>query len=137
MSKAAAILSEAGLKATPTRLGVLEILLREHGPHSIEDLRKRLKKGSCDKVTVYRTLEALEKAQLLTQCALGDGRARYEYRSPDHSHHHHILCTACRSVEPVDGLCLPPQWEASLAQRGYRNLTHRLEFLGLCQNCAA
>jgi Fur family ferric uptake transcriptional regulator len=125
-------LKASGLKLTRTRRGLLEVLLREHGPFSIEELQTRLG-GSCDIATIYRNMTAFEEQELVRACDFGDGLTRYEWAG-GHGHHHHIICQRCRSVEELD-ICVVEELEKLVSSRGYANVSHRLEFYGICQNC--
>ncbi|MFX6011468.1 transcriptional repressor, partial [Acinetobacter baumannii] len=51
--------------------------------------------------TVYRSLEALEKLDLVQSVDIGDGERRYEVIEPG-EHHHHIICTDCHSSVHLD-----------------------------------
>jgi Fur family ferric uptake transcriptional regulator len=131
------LLRTTGLKVTPPRQAVLKVLLDQHGPLSVEQIQRSLKRGECDLVTIYRTTAALEKAQVLTRCDFGDGISRYELTGEHGAHHHHhILCTECRKVESVE-FCLHDSWTSVLKSRGYSQAKHRLEFSGICSSCSA
>jgi Fur family ferric uptake transcriptional regulator len=93
-------------------------------------------------MTVYRTLDLLERTGVVHRIALADGQARYELRSTTkRDHHHHLICTACgRIVDYSDfvseELELVHKTEESLARKhGFRILDHNIEFLGLCEKC--
>jgi len=128
------ILRQAGLKITRSRTALLEALSQGHGPHSPEELFDKLDRDLCDLVTVYRTLSSFEEKGLVRRCEFGDGKARYELEHADH-HHHHLVCRRCRAVQPLDP-CSIEGLEKSLKGSGYSDITHRLEFFGLCPKCA-
>src|SRR3990167_8302862 len=128
------ILREAKLKVTEPRKKVLKVLMEKHGPLSIEEIRKSMRKGECDLVTIYRSVSVLEKCGLLVRCDFGDGIARFEYGDSTDHHHHHIICRKCKDVEPLE-VCVNEQWKSLLDTRGYTDLSHSLEFFGLCPNC--
>ena len=60
LDEALAVLKEAGHRITAPRRALLELLQREHGPFSADELHRRLPTGLCDPVTVYRCLGTLE-----------------------------------------------------------------------------
>lgn len=128
-------LRTGGLKLTRTRKALLELLLHEHGPFSIEEIQQRLT-VACDIVTIYRNMMAFETQGLVTSCDFGDGLARYEWAHGGEAHHHHIICQNCRRVEELE-LCMVAELEKLVASRGYAQVTHRLEFYGLCRDCQA
>jgi Fur family ferric uptake transcriptional regulator len=68
----------------------------------------------------------------------GDGVARYELAgTEEEGHHHHLVCTQCsRVVELTE--CLPVRMQQEIAERhGFSEVTHRLEFFGICDRCRA
>ena len=101
-----ALLRDRGLRATSSRLAVLQHL-RAHGggqPLSHADLVERLSAGSWDPATIYRNLTDLVEAGLARRTDLGDHVWRFEVVSSGHdaSGHPHFVCTECGTVE-----CLP------------------------------
>jgi len=133
LERALKALREAGLKLTTPRREILRTLTREHGPFTMEELHRRMKKISCDLVTVYRSLATLEEVGLVRRCDFGDGSVRYEFLEPGH-HHHHLICRNCRRVETLDS-CLVEEMELDIRKKGYANLSHSLEFFGVCPVC--
>jgi Fur family ferric uptake transcriptional regulator len=128
------ILKQSGLKVTPSRLALLEVFTKEHGPFSPEDIFKKIKKNTCDLVTVYRCLTVFEDKKLIHRCLWGDGISRYEFRGNKSTHHHHILCRGCKHVFPIED-CLLEDIEKKLEKKGFFQITHFLEFVGTCKNC--
>lgn len=52
----------------------------------------------------------------------------------DRHHHHHIVCRTCGKIENVEA-CILGELEKMLAQKGYTDLSHSLEFFGVCESC--
>lgn len=122
------------LRVTRPRKAILEILLKNRKPVTIEDLHRELRPGLCDLATVYRCLAAFEKLSLVRRCHFHDGTSLYEIEmGPDH--HHHIVCTSCEKVEALD-FCVVEGLERLVRERGYRDVSHMLEFFGVCGECA-
>ena len=136
-SNVPALLRQSGLKATKTRIAILDILHASHGPFSVQEIYQRLLKSrerpSCDVVTVYRALSRLEESDLVVRCDFGDNIARYEIVHGTH-HHHHIVCTSCHRVDPVAECPVGKDWEKRIAT-GYKDVSHKLEFFGTCPAC--
>lgn len=128
-------LKKSRLKVTEARLSVLRALLGNHGPFSAEDLHHLLTQKSCDLATIYRTLTSLEKAGLINRCEFGDGTARYELLHGASHHHHHVICRGCKKVEVLDD-CELEDIDQFATKRGFKNVTHSLEFFGVCPSCA-
>lgn len=128
------VLRQHRLRITRPRKAILETLFAQEGPVTIEDIHRQLESGLCDLATVYRCLAAFEKLNLVRRCHFHDGTSLYEIDlGPDH--HHHIVCTACNKVEALD-FCVVEGLERLVRDRGYRDVSHMLEFFGVCGDCA-
>jgi Fur family ferric uptake transcriptional regulator len=130
------LLRKASLKATKSRLSIIGFLFHKHGPFTPDEIFQNVGKEDVDLTTVYRTVTALEKIGILVRCEFGDGVARFEFPGNiDMSeHHHHVICRRCKKVTALE-LCLSDKWKKTLAQMGYTELSHTLEFFGVCQAC--
>jgi Fe2+ or Zn2+ uptake regulation protein len=96
----------------------------------LEAVRRRV--PGADFSTVFRAMQALERAGVVDQVDLGDGRARYETRR---EHHEHIRCTVCGTVAEVPG-CVVEDAVAQVQRRtGYRVSSHQVVFAGVCRPC--
>jgi Fur family ferric uptake transcriptional regulator len=123
-------------RVTAPRQAILELLRGQDHPLSCRAVFGGLPSGSCDLATVYRSLRMLESLQLVKRFDLGDGLARFELVRPgDDGHHHHLVCTGCSQVVELDE-CFPTELERRIAARnGYKAVTHKLEFFGVCPEC--
>ena len=130
---ACARLKSAGLRITQPRIAILEALSRRESPASIEQLHKELTNDSCDLVTVYRCLAVFEELGLVRRCFFHNGTSLYEM-SLDPPRHHHVVCKTCGKVERLD-ISLAEDVEHMLRDRGYDQVTHMLEFFGVCPDC--
>tara|TARA_B100001939_G_scaffold81045_1_gene68908 strand:- start:1162 stop:1608 length:447 start_codon:yes stop_codon:yes gene_type:complete len=122
-------------RITKPREEILELLGKEEHPVTARTLHEKLSK-SCDLVTVYRSLKMLESMHLVKRFDFGDNTARYELICPDdHGHHHHLICRECRTVVEIEE-CFDSELESKIAKKhGFKNVTHQLEFFGLCSSC--
>jgi Fur family transcriptional regulator, ferric uptake regulator len=127
-------LKAANLKLTPARLSLLAILTNEHGPFTLEDLHKKSGRRKFDFATVYRSLTAFEREGLVRRCDFGDGQVRYEWVHVSSKHHHHVICRGCRSVQSFEN-CVVEELEKQLKKLGYSDISHSLEFFGVCSAC--
>jgi Fur family transcriptional regulator, ferric uptake regulator len=128
-------LRNSGLRITEPRIGVLEALLNGHGPFTTEEIYSFVhEKNGCDLATIYRSLASLETAHLIKRCEFGDGTARYELSSLEKHHHHHLICRKCKKVEVLDD-CELQEIDRFARKKGFSNVTHSLEFFGLCPDC--
>jgi len=131
----AELLKSAGSKVTPQRLALLSVLRKARKPLSVERIMAGLQ-GRMDRVTVYRALEALQKAGITRRVDMGHTHAHYELEGTEH--HHHLICKKCGRIEDV--LQCPV---GDLERRVLRSSTHfkkieghALEFFGLCTSCS-
>ena len=131
--KALSILKKAGFKNTRTRQSLIKALLKEHGPFSIEELQLRME-ITCDLATIYRNIAIFVDLGLVSPCDFGDGLTRYEWTGAEHEHHHHIICKRCHQIEQLE-YCFVKELEKLINNRGYSQVSHRLEFYGICENC--
>lgn len=128
-------LREQGVRLTEARCAVYELLSRTSSPLSAAQIDTSLRDAGVviDLVTVYRTLETLERCALVMRIdRLNDGW-RYGVRSKEHSHL--ITCSECGSTSPLD-VCDLARIEGALERRtGYTNISHSLQFYGTCPEC--
>lgn len=130
---ACARLKSAGLRITQPRVAILEALIRRNAPASIEQLHRDLASDACDLVTVYRCLAVFEELGLVRRCFFHNGAGLYEINLDD-SHHYHIVCKSCGKVERIDA-AITDTTERMLRERGYDQVTHLVEFFGVCPDC--
>ena len=135
IQKAEKLIKEKSLSVTEPRKNILAFLLKNHGPFSMEEIRDGLGKKACDLATVYRCIVQFENSDLVERRYLGDEILRYEYKDTDH-HHHHIICRICKSVTEMK-YCFISEIEQMIGDKGYSDITHSLEFFGVCANCKA
>lgn len=129
------VLHQQGLKVTPLRLAMLKVFSETHTPLSAEELTKKLKKVEFDPATLFRCLKKFEEGNIIKAVDLGEGFIRYERVCVEHGHHHHIQCTSCKKIEIVP-FCIPKDFENHFLKIGYKNLTHRMDFFGICGACS-
>lgn len=123
----------AGMRITKPRVAIIESLQRHAGPVSIERIHQEMGAGVCDLVTVYRCLAAFEQLGMVRRSYLHNGTCLYELtlQSPQH---YHIICKSCGATDrveyfPVEGI------ERLLQDRGYTEVSHVVEFFGICPKC--
>jgi Fur family transcriptional regulator, ferric uptake regulator len=127
-------LDNLGLKKTELRLAVLKILGEAKSPLSADEISQKLKRMSFDRATLFRTLKTFSEKNLISSIDLGEGCQRYEINCVTHHHHHHIICSQCKKIEIVP-FCIPNEFKDFLTGRGYQEITHRMDFSGICKIC--
>jgi Fur family ferric uptake transcriptional regulator len=133
VAQACARLKSAGLRITQPRIAILEALVERNSPASIEQIHNVVTSDACDLVTVYRCLAVFERLGLVRRCFFHNGASLYEINLND-SHHYYIVCRSCGRVERIE-VPLPEGIERMLQERGYQQLTHMVEFFGVCSAC--
>jgi Fur family transcriptional regulator, ferric uptake regulator len=101
------LLHDAGLRATAPRLAVLRMLLQERRPLSHSEISHALRDEGFDRVTVFRNLQDLAEASIVTRVDVGDHTWRFEAPSPESLPgvpHSHFVCERCNSVSCLNGL---------------------------------
>jgi Fe2+ or Zn2+ uptake regulation protein len=89
-----AVLRAAGVRTSPGRTAVTEVLARGECLMSAQDIVLRLRRErarSASVATVYRTLELLHEHGLVRRVDAGHGVARYEQIDPSGDDHHHVV----------------------------------------------
>lgn len=127
-----------GYKLTPQRRAILDVIIENEGKHlSSEEIFEAVKKN-CPEIglaTVYRTLQMLEKINVLCRNDFDDGCIRYEivHTNEDHQHHH-LICLNCGSVEEVKGDLLESLEKKILNDYDFKVTNHSVKFLDTVVN---
>ncbi|MBL9137282.1 MAG: transcriptional repressor [Verrucomicrobiales bacterium] len=129
-------LRRESLRVTGPRQAILAVLQEHPHPLTNKEIFAALRPGQCDLATVYRSLHLLEDMGLVTRFDFGDGVARFEIiRGDARGHHHHLVCTSCATIVELED-CLAREWEERITRdSGFKEVTHKLEFFGLCPTC--
>lgn len=130
-------LRAAGGRVTDGRRAIVTGLYAGDDHHvTAEELAARLRSDHPDlaRSTVYRTLEALERLDVVARVDLGKGGAVYHL--VDHVHHH-LVCDRCGAVvqlpsDALDGLA--GQVEAA---HGFALSGQPVTLAGTCRRCRA
>lgn len=129
-------LRRVGGRVTAQRLAVADALEAAGRQVTAGELyeRMRRRRSAIGRATVFRSLEALVAAGAARRMEL-DGHV-YGYVSCRTGHHHHLACRRCGRVDEIG-----EQYVAGVARRierdrGFRIDDARLDFYGLCADCA-
>jgi Fur family ferric uptake transcriptional regulator len=123
-------------KITGPRKAVLDILRKHSHPLTNREILAAMPESRCDLATIYRAMHLLEELGMVKQFDFGDGIARFELVGDDgDAHHHHLVCTRCAHVVELDE-CFSDEIEKRIADKnGFKSVTHKLEFFGICPDC--
>lgn len=123
-----------GLRVTPARVAVLDAL-RSAGHSSPEDVHGVVNASAVNLSTVYRTLESLAEAGMVTHTHLAGHQASWSLAST--AHHAHLVCRVCESVTELDDEATAALREAALVNQGFVVEVSHLSVFGVCRDCAA
>jgi Fe2+ or Zn2+ uptake regulation protein len=123
----------AGLRATQTRISVLDTLSRIGGHPSADELVKAVRAGGAEiaRATVFNVLEDLARTGLVTVADAGPGAVRYEVAADSH---HHFVCRVCGSISDVACIEEPERCIGAGGVDG-RVESAQIIFRGVCASC--
>lgn len=137
MSRLVDELRARGQRVTVARRAVLEELVAAGEDHlSADELAERIgaRVPAVHLSTVYRTLEALCEAGMITPARLADHPATYHLTSDVH---HHAVCTGCGAVLRVPDEVLAPVHRRLWRDHGFEAGPRHLTITGRCSACLA
>ncbi|MDF2378786.1 MAG: Fur family transcriptional regulator [Candidatus Gracilibacteria bacterium] len=129
-------LRESGYRITKSRKATLEVLIQKQCALSVPEVSALLLELEVKPniSTLYRELQFLTEQGITQEIVLKDGIMRYEIDQANH--HHHLVCNACESIEPVEIQKHLQSVEQSIqSEKRFQILSHSLEFYGLCESC--
>ena len=128
-------LKENNHKLTPQRLAVARILARSEGHPNVEKIYERLQDDfpTMSLATVYRNVMLLKSLGEVLELGFPDGSNRYDGNKP--YPHPHVLCVKCKKIIDPNLASLKDMTEEVADETGFKILTHRLDFFGICANC--
>jgi len=132
------VLRREGLRITRNRRGIVQALFQSGRPMSLQEIQSeasRFEGTSPDYATVFRMILLMEKLHLVHKVNLQRSCSYYEISDP-RKHYDHLICRACGNVVLIDIPCPIGDAEKKIArQYGFRDLSHSLEFFGVCAAC--
>jgi Fur family peroxide stress response transcriptional regulator len=125
-------LRKAGLRLSPQRLAILEILEGNTEHPSADEIYDQLKDRypSLSLATVYNTLEVLAKAGELQVVRIKSDKQRYD---PNPKPHGHFLCRICDSIYDTDSV--PVDIQTPFTLKGYLVEEYSIYMYGICPHC--
>lgn len=119
------LLKEHKLKVTQQRLDILKEIVALDTNATIKNICDEL--AHIDKSTIYRTLETLEKSDIIAKTTNVDGSVFYELKK---DHKHYLYCVECKTRIETEQ-CFFHKHELD----GFIVLDHTFEVRGICKNC--
>lgn len=121
-----------GVRRTAPRRQILQFLARQHDHLTPEEVAQSLGTGSVHRATVYRSMEVLAEAGLLTHRQLAGGATAYHLNSAGHLHGH---CAVCHRVVALPADAFESAHASIHAKTGFSFDPNRSSLLGLCGKC--
>ena len=122
-------------RITPQRLAILKILASSDGHPSVETIYEKVKRDfpTTSLATVYKTLIVMKEIGEVLELGFSDGSNRYDGNRP--SPHPHLICTKCRKIMDPDLGALGDMAQELAQETGFKIMSHRLDFFGICPKC--
>ena len=129
-----ATLKEKGLKLTPQRILIVDVIHDAKGHLTAEEIigHVQAKMPGVNKSTIYRTLELLEQAGCVYKSELGE---EFIHHHAEEGHHHHLVCRQCgKNIDCDENLFAPVQ--RSLREKyNFRVEFKHIVMSGVCGEC--
>ena len=128
-------LRERHFRITPQRLAILETLAVSDGHPSVESVfaKVRINFPTTSLATVYKTITLLKELNEVLELGFSDGSNRYDGSKP--TPHPHMICTSCKKIIDPDLTSLEQLTREASQKTGFKIVTHRLDFFGICPEC--
>ncbi len=129
----ATIIQGNGYSLTKPRQTVFDTL-SNHESLTMGELVK-LVGSSCDRASVYRTIELFEQLNVVQRVPIG-WKYKLELSGIFKGHHHHAVCTQCdRVTEFNETPAIEEALEQLAAELDFKISGHSLELQGVCAQC--
>jgi Fur family transcriptional regulator, peroxide stress response regulator len=128
-------LKEKGHRITPQRLAILKVLTETPEHPSVEDIYEKVKVNfpTTSLATVYKTISVIKEMGEVLELEFSSEHNRYDGYKP--YPHPHLICVKCKSIIDPDLSSLSDMTQELVADTGFRILSHRLDFFGICPAC--
>jgi len=128
-------LAARGLRQTPQREHVYQVLLQERDHPTAEQVFMRAKKDmpEISMATVYNCLDALVKCRLVREVNLDRIAMRY---CPNMTEHFHFYCDGCGEVFDIEFFAHDGNGSLKLP-RGFQPSGYEISVHGSCPKCSA
>ena len=128
-------MQEKGLRITPQRIAILRILSIGGGHPSVENIYEQVRENfpTTSVATVYKNVSMLKELGEVLELSFGTESSRYDGKKPDP--HPHLICTVCKKIIDPDLDSLKYVSTELVKETGFRIMSHRLDFFGICPEC--
>lgn len=136
MQHARQICLERGLRLTPLREQVLQLIVSSHKPLGAYTLLEQLSANATRRIappTVYRALDFLQQQQLVHRIACLN--AYIGCSSPARQHCQFLICRHCETTVEIVPHSIATVIEQTARDADFAVETHHVEIVGLCPRC--
>ena len=128
------LLKSKGLKVTPQRLAIFNVLFNITCHPSAETIYNALQEThpTMSLATVYKTLDSFKKKGLVQELNVGEDSFRYDITMGSHPH---LICVECHDVSDMESKVLQGIREKVSTETQFKLLSEQLYFYGVCPNC--
>ncbi len=128
-------LKENGFRITPQRVAIVEILANSWAHPGVDQIYREVTKKfpTTSLATIYKTVSLLKEIGEVMEMGFGDESNRYDGKNPHP--HPHIMCVKCKSITDPDLASLNEVSKELYMETGYKIVSHRLDFFGVCPDC--
>ncbi|RQD78537.1 MAG: transcriptional repressor [Halanaerobium sp. MSAO_Bac5] len=130
-------LAENNYKFTRQRELIVETIVENENWHfNAEELFEAVKEKDSEigMATIYRTLELLEKLDLIHTLDFNEESRVYELYIED-QHHHHLICKRCGKLVEFSDQGIEDFEKELEAKYDFCIDEHKLKFFGYCREC--
>ena len=124
------------LSVTPQRLAIYKALIRDESHPNPECIYNSIKPDfpTISLATVYKTLETLEKHNIISVVTPLHETVRYDAVM---EHHHHIVCVRCKKVMDIEDSELNKLEIPKQITGENKVLDYSIQFNVICSSCKA
>lgn len=114
---------------------ILKTLTQNHSHLTAHQVYERIRKNlpAVNPSTVYRALERLAHAEMISVSDMGKGAAVYECVGGER--HHHLVCQECGMVTTIDDETVEMLFQQIERQHNFQVVTNHLVLFGRCMQC--
>ena len=125
-----------GTRNTKQKQHILTILTTANRPMSINEIYQSCMETypKIAKSTIYRTIDALIKQNLIDKYFLNESEMFYQIKNHTNEHKHYVICNECKQIFDLP-ICPIHQIESALLEYGFTVTDHYIQISGICNSC--
>ncbi len=136
LEAATTLCQQQGLRFTPIRKRVLELVWASHAPMAAYDLLKALRreKDNAEAPTVYRALDFLLEHGMVHKIQSMNAFVGCDHPGQQHASQF-LICTECKQVLEQENLELSRTIREYAISNNFTICAQTIELMGVCENC--